>query len=47
MEEVKCHVMYFNDLLEMMQYINDRKVGREDLVAIFPINRKFVLVYYG
>lgn len=47
MEDIKCHITYFNDLVEMMEYINDRKVSREDLVAIFPMDRKFVLVYYG
>ena len=47
MEDIKCHVMYFNDLMEMREYINYCKVGREDLVAIFPMDRKFVLVYYG
>lgn len=47
MEDIICHVEYFDDLLKMRDYINYRKIGKEDLIAIFPIERKFVLVYYG
>lgn len=47
MEDIKCHITYFKDLIELRDFINDREIGREDLVAIFPIDKKFVLVYYG